>query len=59
MPEKPEAFSFNLPSGEQLDVYVVLLPDGTRVVRTAAELLKLPNALKSPLADLAPPKAET
>ena len=57
MPEKPEAFSFNLPNGEQLDVYVVLLPDGTRVVRTAAELVKLPDSLKTKLADLAPPKA--
>jgi len=56
MPEKPPTLSFNLPEGEQVDVYVVTLADGRRVVRSAAELVALPDELKTTLADLAPPK---
>lgn len=44
-PAKKPQFSFNLPTGETHDVYLVKLADGRTVARTKDELTTLPPAL--------------
>jgi len=41
--------SFNLPTGGQVEVYLVKLPDGRIVSRTADELAALPPELRAKL----------
>jgi hypothetical protein len=40
--EPEKTLSFQLPAGRSVDVFIVRLPDGSIVARTAAELLALP-----------------
>jgi hypothetical protein len=58
MPEKPSILSLNVPDGETLDVFIVTLADGTRVVRGADQLQKVPQGLRPMVADLVPPKGK-
>jgi hypothetical protein len=42
LPEEPKTISFQLPEGKSVEVYLVRLPDGRIVSRTAEELVELP-----------------
>ncbi len=46
MPDNKPTISFQLPQSKTVEVYLVTLPDGSVVARTAAELQKLPQDLK-------------
>lgn len=56
MSDQQPTLKFNLPNNENLEAYVVKLADGTTVVRTAAELAKIPAKFRPQVIDLAPPK---
>jgi hypothetical protein len=46
LPDQDKTVSFPLPKGESLDVYLVKLPNGRVVARTADELAALPENLR-------------
>ena len=50
MPENATPLSLRLASGQQVDAFAVKLADGSIVLRTAAELRKVPNVPRAPIA---------